>query len=117
MRVPSPALSSSAASSVELEAPLEQPVDETSEQFENMDETAESEVAATELPTQTFVQSLEKRLAAAQFNAAGLLRLADAMVVTLDIRDVPQGNRHRVADLVGNADAVDIRKMERTVQK
>ena len=29
------------------------------------------------------------------------------MVVTLDIRDVPQGNRHRVADLVGNADAVE----------
>lgn len=47
---------------LELEAPLEQPVseqpvDETSEQFENMDETAESEVAATELPTQTFVEN------------------------------------------------------------
>ena len=45
-----------------MEAPLEQPVseqpvDETSEQFENMDETAESEVAATELPTQTFVEN------------------------------------------------------------
>ena len=42
---------------LELEAPLEQPVDETSEQFENMDETAESEVVATELPTQTFVEN------------------------------------------------------------
>lgn len=47
---------------LELEAPLEQPVseqpvDETSEQFENIDETAKSEVAATELPTQTFVEN------------------------------------------------------------
>ena len=48
-------------SDLELEAPLEQPasevlVAEVSESVENTDETAESEVAATEFPAQKFVE-------------------------------------------------------------
>ena len=49
---------------------------------------------------------LEEGLLFAQLHAAGLLGLADAVVVALDIGDVAQGNGHRIADLIRDADAV-----------
>ena len=46
------------------------------------------------------LQALEERLAAAQLYAAGLLCLADAGVIALNIRKVPQRNGDGIADLV-----------------
>ena len=51
-------------------------------------------------------QPLEKRLTAAQLDTARLLRLTDAVIIALDIRDVAQRDCHRITDLVGDADAV-----------
>ena len=51
-------------------------------------------------------EPLEEGFLSAKLYAAGLLGLADAVVVALDVRNVPQRNGHRVAHLVRNADAV-----------
>ena len=50
--------------------------------------------------TDRILQALEERLAAAQLDAAGLLCLADAVVIALNIRNVPQRNGDGIADLV-----------------
>ena len=46
------------------------------------------------------LQALEERLTAAQLDAAGLLCLADAVVIALNIRNVPQRNGDGIADLL-----------------
>ena len=51
-------------------------------------------------------EPLEEGFLSAKLHAAGLLGLADAVVVALDIGDVAQGNGHRISDLIRDADAV-----------
>ena len=51
-------------------------------------------------------EPFEERFLLAQLHAAGLLGLTDAVVVPLDVRDIPQRYGHRVAHLIRDADAV-----------
>ena len=56
--------------------------------------------------TDRILEPCKEWFAFAQLHAAGLLGLADAVVVALDIGDVAQGNGHRISDLIRDADAV-----------
>ena len=56
--------------------------------------------------TDRILEPCKERFAFAQLHAAGLLGLADAVVVALNIRDIAQRNGNRVAHLIGDADAV-----------
>lgn len=51
-------------------------------------------------------QSCEKVFFFSKFHTSRLLCLADAVVVSLDVRDVTQGDGHGIAYFVGDTDAV-----------